>query len=160
MLRIMVSPRRSVCSVATMVVLLKRLVAAWPRQRDLRLGIVLAQGMSGPAVWQEQPAQIGMILKLDAEEIKHLAFRPICRAPDAAYTRHRDIGIGVQLETEPLPVTGGQQVVHDVEAWLAVEPVHTRQVNQEVEAQSLLAEPCHVHDRHSVDERRCFPPKM
>src|SRR4051812_21764602 len=60
---------------------------AFPRRRDavvhLRLDEVLAERMSRPVLRHEEPAQVGMALEDDAEQVVHLSLLPLGVVPHA-----------------------------------------------------------------------------
>jgi hypothetical protein len=63
--------------------------------------IILAQRMSVPIRRQQNPAQIGMIMKDHTEEIVNFALRPVSARPDARHTLNA-FPIRVDVQAHPL----------------------------------------------------------
>jgi hypothetical protein len=55
-----------------------------PNQKSARAlhGIVLAKGIAFPIVREQQPPQVGVSFKPNAQEVKDLALVPVCRRPN------------------------------------------------------------------------------
>src|SRR6185503_6225142 len=51
--------------------------------------IVLSERITFPIRWQKQPAQIRMIRETNAEQIKYLAFEPVCSRPNTSHALDR-----------------------------------------------------------------------
>src|SRR5215813_14756431 len=94
MLRVMSSVERppSACGRCTSTSkpvspILGRLQEAFPGGRDavvlLGLDEVLAQRVAGPVLRHEDAAQVGVVREDHAQQVEHLALRPVSVAPDA-----------------------------------------------------------------------------
>src|SRR5439155_2346057 len=111
------------------------LLAALDSQVDLHPLVILlddsvifSQGMSLPAVRQQNALQIGMTIEADTEHVVHFALQPVCRRPDLDRAGH-DFAVGDQrLHPNPLVTSKGVQNPDHIELLLALRIMQGRYV--------------------------------
>src|SRR5262249_55924921 len=122
--------------------ILGRLQQAFPRGRDavVLLGFdeVLAQRVAGPVFRHEDATEVGMVGKHHAQQVEHLALRPVGVAPDARHAGNDWIvPLRPHLEREEVTLAVGVEVVdHLDQAPLGI--VDAREIGEAVELETGL----------------------
>lgn len=116
--------------------------------------------MTLPVIGQQDAAQIRMIVKDDAKQIKGFAFVPIGRAPNTGNGGHvRVVFVQQHLQTNAMKFRCGKQVIIDLEArFLFGSTIEAANVRQEIEFQARrgLQKGAGRHDVFAGNDDRSF----
>ena len=131
--------------------------------RDLHR-IVLATRMAFPVVGHQDPAEIGVAVEADAEEVPDLTLGPAHRQPHARQRRHHGVGAGhTHLDAQPLrrvaeACNAGRQQMHDdLVARLArkvVDGGHVERRARSASSGAVAQLATHIHDVLARDVNR------
>src|SRR5271156_6827697 len=86
--------------------------------------VILAQGVPFPLIGEQDAFKIRVTFENDAEHVVAFAFEPIGGGPDFDNASDRVIFTGVGFQAQALVFREGVEIENDVEAFLALGPVH------------------------------------
>src|ERR1051326_8214602 len=127
----------SVCSPSCIACILGRLLARF---------LVVARG-AGPVLWHNQTTEVRVPGKGDTKEIVDLALVPVGSGPDSADGGNGRGFLARQANARFQPNDRARfhrkQMIDDIEAWLALRPVHCCQVRHVIIPQrGVIAQKC------------------
>src|ERR1022692_1996188 len=100
--------------------------------------VILAQRKSLPAVGQQNPLQIGMSIKLNAEHVVDFALQPVGGRPDGNGTREAFAIQNLRGHTNALVAREGIEHPHHIELLLSLWVMHRGDVNAVIEILQVL----------------------
>src|SRR5262249_21764937 len=112
--------------------------------------VVAPQRMALPPIRHHDSGQVRVPVKVDAEQVVHLALVPVGAREDAADARGAVGGLG--LEPEPAVLTHRVKQVLELEAGLDVRLVHGCQVDPASVPELVAAAPGRLDDLGRVDQ--------
>src|SRR5574337_1527660 len=164
--RTMISPsssrtRRSTpwvlgCWGPILMVMVRRSVTGRPLFPPFRRGlhrVVLPERESLPRFRHEDPPEIGMALKANAEHIEYFTLVPIGGTPDGRDAGHRFTFLNVYLEPDSQLVLKGIEMVDHLKAGVVSKPINCGEIRSE-EHTSELQSPLNLVCRLLLEKKK------
>ena len=115
---------------------------------------ILAQRMAGKAVVGENATQVRMPREENTEQVVGLALEPVGTGEDAGDRRHRHRVVGRELHPHADVLRRAEQMVHHLEALLALRVVDTADIDDRHKAGLITQHGDNLHDRLACHRQR------
>src|ERR1039458_7591387 len=119
--------------------------------------VILAQRKSLPAVGQQNPLQIGMSIKLNAEHVVDFALQPVGGRPDGNGTREAFAIQNLRRHTNALVAREGIKHPHHIELLLSLWVMHRRDVNAVIELLFIAENLENLGNQGTIDHHVVLP---
>src|SRR6266849_9182591 len=115
--------------------------------------VILPQRMAFPGLGHQQPAQIGVAVELDPEQVPGLTLVPVRGRPDLGQARYVRLGHrGRRLDPDARLVRQGAHLPHDGEPGVTGRPVYGGGVQEVIEALLIAQVAGDVYDRTRIHD--------